>query len=526
MPLAPRSVSARPPRRSIFYAIPQFAASRAGIRRWTILAVVLGLLLRFSRYLFDEALYCDEVSIVFDNLLNRDFAGLGKPLVEDQVAPIGFLLAVQLAAVLFGVSEYAFRLVPLLAGLTSVILFYCLAKRILDPVPAMFSVVLFGACWHLANYSHFVKQYASDVALASAILLVAVTQQREALRRPAALIGWSVSGAIAVWCSHPAIFILAGVAAAWAIRELSCEGRRSWRMLAIGPAVWGGSFLAQYWLVLRHNTANRNLLEGHSPAFMPLPPVTLSEWLWVPKALAGVFADIDGTPAGRYLAVLSVGLALAGSVRLFRANRFNLTLFVVPIAAALAASGLRKYPFAHRLVHFLYPALILLLCAGLDWVLLRWGKRTRVVALLPAIILGPVVAKGLYGLATQPATHDIKPLLRHIAEEHRNGDLVWVDTSAGGAFLYYRDYASGYAGYPLSSVCMEDCHKRSSDPSAYQAALERAVQSRRLWVLFSYIGSAERAVEQQLLERLDSRGSRAARFERRGVALTLYEFHP
>src|SRR3954464_13388068 len=110
------------------------------------------------------------------------------------------------------------------------------------------------------------------------------------------------------------------------------------------------------------------------------------------------------------------------------------TLLTAPIAVTLLASGLRKYPFAHRLILFLYPLFILLLCVGLGRVLQIVSHRQWVAALLVGAVLGPPVAKAAYGMITQPATQAAKPLLRLIGENYRDGDLVWVDTSAGGPY--------------------------------------------------------------------------------------------
>src|SRR4051795_3296331 len=103
---------------------------------WPLIVVLFGILLRLSRYIFDDSLYNDETSLS-DNVLGRSFSGLLRPLSDSQAAPIAFLFSLKLTSFVFGPGEYALRLVPLLAGLVSMVLFYYLAKRVLDPVPAL-----------------------------------------------------------------------------------------------------------------------------------------------------------------------------------------------------------------------------------------------------------------------------------------------------------------------------------------------------------------------------------------------------
>jgi hypothetical protein len=499
-------------------------AARAALFSWPGLALLFGLALRLSRYLANQSLYVDEASLAL-NVLWRNFPGLAAPLDHDQAAPIGFLFSVKASSILFGASEYALRLVPLLAGLASVVLFYFLARRILASSPALCAVLLFAACWLPANYSHFVKQYSTDVAVTVAILLVAVTLPPEAARRRAAAIGLALLGSLATWFSHPAVLVLAGVGTVWFARDWKRERRLSWGLHVLVPAIWVASTLIQYWLVLRFAARNQYLLDFWRDGFMPFPPASASDWLWYPKAFADLFAGIDGTPAGLYAAGVTGLLALFGCLFLWRNNnRFLLSVMLMPIAVTLAASALRKYPFAHRLTIFLYPICILLVSAGFGWVLRRFHLTMPVAVMLAAVVVGPPLAKAGYGLWKQPGTQEVKPLFRLVADNYRKGDLVWVDSSASQVYYYYRDFAGWFPRFAFRNVCAEDCHQRQSDPAAFDAALANVAGNARIWVLAAYNSDSARDEERILLERLDQRGSRLSRVIDDGAAVTLYAF--
>src|ERR1700738_3007458 len=96
--------------------------------RWTPLtvraawvAILVGAWLRSWRYLANRSLWTDEAALAL-NIVKRSFLGLTPPLLYDQRAPIGFLIAEKIAVTLFGNTEFSLRLVPQLAGLLSLIL--------------------------------------------------------------------------------------------------------------------------------------------------------------------------------------------------------------------------------------------------------------------------------------------------------------------------------------------------------------------------------------------------------------------
>ena len=99
--------------------------------RWLLALMILGVVLRLTRYLLRFPLWEDE-AMLSANLIDRGYAGLLQPLHYCQVAPTLFLWG-QLASVkLLGFNEYALRLIPFLCGLGSLLLFRHVAGRLLQ----------------------------------------------------------------------------------------------------------------------------------------------------------------------------------------------------------------------------------------------------------------------------------------------------------------------------------------------------------------------------------------------------------
>ena len=144
------------------------------------------------------------------NIVDRSFVQLLKPLDYGQGAPVGFLMLERTAFHLFGPGEYALRLFPFLSGMISLLLFYRLAKQSLPSRAVPIALGLFATAAPLIYYSSEVKQYSGDVAIALLLWSAAIyyASCKLTLGRVAV---FGVLGAVSIWFSHPATFVLAGI---------------------------------------------------------------------------------------------------------------------------------------------------------------------------------------------------------------------------------------------------------------------------------------------------------------------------
>ena len=255
---------------------------------WTI--AVLGIALRIRQFAFDRSLWNDEADLAL-NVINRGYIGLTRQLALDQGAPIGFLWLEKTATEIFGPSEYALRLVPLIAGIGSVLLFRSLTARVLPPLAGAVALGLFAVCPTLVYFSSEVKQYGVDVAAVVAIawFLPLMLEGDLTWRK---CLSYGGVGAVLVWCSFPAVFVLAAescviVIMRWNRKELE------WlpRFLA-GCGIWLVSFGVEYIASLRALGSNPTLLSFWAGAYPPKPygaGASLSATLsWFPHQLRRV----------------------------------------------------------------------------------------------------------------------------------------------------------------------------------------------------------------------------------------------
>ncbi len=202
---------------------PSFAISKLkALFSWERAAVavllLLGALLRVRQYLAGRSLWVDEAMLAL-NIVNRNFAEMFQPLDYDQGSPIGFLLVEKIFNSILGKNEFALRLFSLLVGLLSLWLFYLLSKRIATKAGLFTALALFAFNPRLVYYSSEVKQYIADVVVTISLLLIAAPVFNMSPRKKD--FAWlMLAGLIALWFSHPALFVLTGIGLALVIVTL------------------------------------------------------------------------------------------------------------------------------------------------------------------------------------------------------------------------------------------------------------------------------------------------------------------
>lgn len=332
-------------------------------RDWIGLSLVLaGVILRLRQYLVNRSLWLDEAMLA-NNILGRGFAGLFRPLDNDQGAPVGFLLVQKIVTLLFGDSEFALRLFPFLAGCLALVLMFLLARKISNAFASNLALALFAFSPALIYYSSEVKQYSFDVAIALALILVFLKFTKNDT------ILLAIAGAFVIWFSHPALFIIAALGLTLFVQAVREKDKHKIIPLLVVAFVWAVSLGALYLVNLRQLSTHQFFLDYWSAGFIPHDA---SAPAWLVNSLRAPFTDLLGL---QLLYLFSGLLCLLGMVGLTRRlPRFGLFLLLV-LFLTLLASALTLYPFAGRMILFLAPIFLLFLAEGVDllgaWTLVR-----------------------------------------------------------------------------------------------------------------------------------------------------------
>ena len=406
--------------------------------------LTLGATLRLVVWAQKRSFYLDETNLL-RNYAERDYAGLLQPLHYEQYAPPLLSILLKAATGALGYGERAARLVPLLAGLAGLAVFGVVARRWLPPVAAVLAAafVALGAVY--IEYATTAKQYGTDLLVAVALLWLADQQLRRPTLSPRAALAWALGGAAVVWLSMPAVFGLAGVGAALAWHyggRGGADGRKrpaDWARLGALALAWGASFGVYFLLLLNTDAHAPNLQQFHDRYFLAFPPRTAAEWALLGEQLRELVDRAFGKTA------LAMGLAAVGfgtgAIGLARYQPARALLLLVPLAGALAASGLHYYSLIARLMLFAMPAFVLVLLAGATVGLRRPGWGVGVLVLL-LVVLGNQQQLGILGgRPFRTAMADVRAGLRHVAAHQQVGEVLFVRYDVAPVEYYYRHLA-------------------------------------------------------------------------------------
>jgi len=417
----------------------------AGRLHYGVLAALLavGTVIRVVQFLYRPSLSVDEAMLAL-SIGSRSYGGLLRRLDYGQTAPVLFLWATRFVTRLGGVNEFTLRALPLAAGLAFPVVVWRLAGRLLDGPAALWCAALAACSPVLVRFSIIAKPYESDALVAAALIVCAL----ETMAMPDSATRWRwllVGGVGGLALSAPAIFTLAGIVVSLALAPSvrGTSGARSW--LTIAAVVWGAAFAAFYFGLYRPVATSAFMQQFWAATFLGLDTPGFSARLW--RALhSEIFPILVGTPIPVISTVAFSVLAGAGLFSLRRLGQgWKLILAAAPVGAAVMASALHRYPMATRTLLFTTPLLIVVLVAGLRWV----------VALLPRpvatwafrIVGGGWVATAAVIAVTKPEyAPDARRLVREFELGRGADDPVYVFAGAPTWTFYTTDWAAPDTG--------------------------------------------------------------------------------
>ncbi len=388
--------------------------------RLALVFVALGVAARLFRYLLNFPIWGDEAFLCI-NFADRDFAALTCELDHNQVAPLLFLWAQKAAYLLLGPSSYAMRLLPLLAGLAALAVFWRLAHQALPPLGAALAVSILALSRWPVSMGALVKPYTFDLLAAAGLMALAV----EWLRRPDQdrwLAALAVAMPLAVVSSYPAVFV-AGAACAALLPAVWRQRRaRAWAWFAAAALLLGAAFVAHLQLVGRvkydpESPSVQKMMEEYwANGFPPAEWSRLPGWL-ARKHAGTLFAHPLGADNGG--SAVTVCLFLVGAAAVWRrGQRALVVLCLLPFGLNLVAAALHRYPYAEhaRLVQHLVPAICLLAGAGGGWLVERLAAWPR------------LQLRALQGCACALAVVAVAPMVIDAMKPYRDPESRWADS--------------------------------------------------------------------------------------------------
>jgi len=477
---------------------------------------LVGVILRIRQYLTGRSLWVDEAMLAL-NIVNRNFFDLFKPLDYDQGAPIGFLLIEKLFNLLFGRNELVLRFFPLILGLLSLWVFYLLLKRFTHGASLAIAFALFALNPRLIYYSSEVKQYSGDIFITIVLLLIAShVYEKPSGKRLGVL---AILGLIALWFSHPSLFILAGIGVSLLISYIQKRDFKIIRPIIGMGILWLANIFILYLLTLGQLNNNSFMVTYWQDAFAPMPPWSNLKWFWTTfQANADVHFAVTITPW------LLLVLILAGWTGLFAQKRQMAASITWMMFFVLLASFLKFYPSLERMVLFLIPVGILLIGSFLELV----NNKLQSNLTLSKLITLALCLYLFWGAA--PLTFDqfispkyfehIRPAMDYLQGTWKDSDSMYISNGGVPAFEYYApmyglENADFISGQP----------DNYNNPDTMLERLDSLKGKQRVWILLSHVYEQGNLNEHDLLfEYLKKNGEKKRAFIEPGSSVYLYLF--
>ena len=412
---------------------PRLSSVDAFAWKWTLGLLALGLAWRILRYALRFPIWGDE-AFVCVNFLNRNYLGLLKPLDYKQVAPLLFLWSELAVFRLLGGSEWAVRLLPFLAGIGSLFLFWRFARLTANSIAALLAVGILAVSYYPIRHACEVKPYAFDLFW-SLVLLTLAAQFLSGHKPRLCLAILAAVVPLALGASYPAVFVAGGVSLALLPTVWRIGKWQDWTLFGIYNLATAASFLVCYRLSgMQQFDSTGGTHNGYwSEWFPPSGPFALLKWLvtvHTGNLLAYPAGGSGGASAFTFLLCL-IGAWIFGRTRQWS----TLALCLIPFGLTFIAAALHRYPYggSARVAQHLAPAICLLAGSGAATIIC-WLARSEIArrrcfssaCICLALIAAMGIGRDWRKPYKTPADATLRGIVDSIARQAKSSDQIVV----------------------------------------------------------------------------------------------------
>ena len=442
--------------------------------------IFIGVSLRLYVYLENRSLWGDETSLAL-NIVHKNFSELTRLLDYHQAAPIGFLFIEKLFIIVLGNHDYILRIFPFISGVLALYFIYRFARTHLGPA-GIIALALSSFTWLFVYYSSELKQYSSDVMVMSMLLFFSGNcLKKDSSAKDFILLG--ITGSIAIWISHPTIFVLVGIGIALLLKKMEQTESVPWTwILGIGFG-WLLSFGIEYFVSLRHIVDDGYMIEYWKKAYVPSPPWSNKAWYF--KTFF-YFLESAYTRTDSRMAFVTLIFLPIGALYIFVKDKKNALVVILPFIVVYIASAFHLYPLTGRFLLFLMPFAFILLAQGFQgvyWILSKWN-RVFAALLTSGIAIWFVlqIVPGTYIRVFSVKKADIRPIYQYISENIESDDVIYIYPGTDTVFRYYAPLYDLDTDHVMIGVYSRDKHIFLEN---YKNDISSLAGKDRVWYIFT-----------------------------------------
>lgn len=319
--------------------------------------ILLGGMLRLKGLLINPSITHDESNLALGLNFNTtlDFF---KVTSVNQIAPPFFMAITKLIANILGHSIIAIRILPFIASVLSIILFYPLASKTLKvESTVLWAVFFFAINQSLINSSFKFMPYSFDVFFTIVCLLFFLKLDMEKLTKTKAII-YGILLAMIPWFSFASVFIIIGGFLNLVIKfekPYFNDSKIKDKFILIMPMIISLLLFTATYLFEGIVQMNKtNYLQNYVLSLNPLVSLSIFN-----EGVKYLFFPI------KYV-ICALVLFVWGVIIYFKKQKIFFNISLLSLALLILASYLHIYPFYKNFIVFLVPILLLLMIKPLD----------------------------------------------------------------------------------------------------------------------------------------------------------------
>lgn len=436
----------------------------------TTAIILLGVILRLKTYYNARPLWHDEASLA-SSIINRGILGFFTPLDFLQKAPPLFMSATKAVTIFLGESETALRLLPFLASIISLGLFYIVSKKVLNsPYSVIIANFLFAINYELIYYGQEFKQYSTDVlAILGAFILYEKLDFNNLPYKD--ILKYSAISIILILFSHPMIIVIAAIIILNLIKAKK-ENIKKYLAYILPILICG----AIYCLKILLPTKNQELALFNNywdSGFITLN--IFSMWDLLKTNFVFYFQPNN-------FSIMSLVLFITGAVLFEKEDKKNQQFIFLIIFIAFVASLLHLYPIKERVSLYLLPLTIFFIAKPFDLI----SKNRKAISLIILILF--MTAFNQYHdkylkMFFQPnifKMQDSRTAMQVVTNNFKPNDCFVYNDASRSDYAYYSKY---FNFYPDKTILLT---LGKYDKKEYFKHLDDLPKNQNYWFYYPY----------------------------------------
>ncbi len=384
--------------------------------------IAVGIILRLLFFSYNRPFWNDECALALNIKNSWNYF---TPLIYDQAAPQLFMYISKCFYTLLPAKEVALKIIPIITSISSLWLFYLLAKKYLTKkISIIISLLTFSVCYPLCYYAQEFKQYSSDVFCFLAILLTYFCLDKYSTNKNKIII-YGLMCAISLWFSFASLFALSSIL--FTMLVFDREKIPKFKFAIIITAI---SFILFY-------LSNKYL--------------NSSEYLhkyWEKFFISNDFSNFPNMLLLniKYIfnSVIPTIFIISSIIISFIIDNKNKTFYLLffPLIVALSLSYFNIYPFSTRLILYLIPIFIIFSVKIFDFITIKNTFIKSIIFFIIAfLIIMPATIESYSKIIRKnyKSENIIYPLIKAITLAKDN-DIIYISEGNKILYEYYKDY--------------------------------------------------------------------------------------